>query len=81
VVQVATRNEVFPPKTTRHVIPVRPLFINVPLRLLLAEGPGKNEQEKNQILDALLRQRRLVKVRGHTTLDRFYEEDYLYLFT
>ena len=81
VVQVATRGEVFPPKTTRHVIPVRPLFINVPLKLLSADGPGKDVIEKNKILDAFLRQRRIVKVRGHTTLDRFYEEDYLYLFT
>lgn len=81
VIRVATRGEVFPPKTTRHVIPVRPLFINVPLRLLSTEGPGKDEEERNKILDAFLRQRRLVKVRGHITLDRFYEEDYLYLFT
>lgn len=81
VIQVATRGEVFPPKTTRHVIPVRPLFINVPMRLLSAEGPGKDEDERNKILAAFLRQRRLVKVRGHITLDRFYEEDYLYLFT
>ena len=81
VVQVATQGEVFPPKTTRHVIPVRPLFVNVPMNLLSADGPGKDEDEKNKLLDAFLRQRRLVKVRGHITLDRFYEEDFLYLFT
>jgi len=81
VVQVATRGEVFPPKTTRHVIPVRPLFVNVPMKLLSADGPGKDEDEKTKLLAAFLRQRRLVKIRGHTTLDRFYEEDYLYLFT
>ncbi len=81
VVHVATHGGVFPPKTTRHVIPVRPLFINVPLSLLSVDGPGKDADEKTQLLDAFLRQRRLVKVRGHTTLDRFYEEDYLYLFT
>ena len=51
------------------------------MKLLSADGPGKDEDEKTKLLAAFLRQRRLVKIRGHTTLDRFYEEDYLYLFT
>ncbi len=46
VVEVALSGRVFPYKATRHVVPARPLFLNVPLRILRADRPlGELEAE------------------------------------
>ena len=39
VIETALSGHVFPHKTTRHEIPDRPLFLNVPLELLKADRP------------------------------------------
>jgi len=81
VVYFARQKKLFPPKTTRHIIPMRPLFINIPMILLREDGPGRDLEEKNKIFEALLRQKGVLKLRGKLLLDRFYEEDFVYLFT
>jgi len=77
VIKVALSGKVFPPKTTRHIIPVRPLFVNIPLSLLKKE---LELDELNEIVRKILLQKRLVKIKGKIYLDRFYEENHLYLF-
>ena len=78
VVEVALSGKVFPPKTTRHIIPVRPLFINIPLTILKRKDLSLSEV--NNIINKILLQKKLVKIRGKIYLDRFYEENHLYLF-
>ncbi|RLE64402.1 MAG: hypothetical protein DRJ47_07810 [Thermoprotei archaeon] len=77
IIDVAVSGKVFPPKTTRHVIPVRPLYINYPLKYL------KNSVSRDvarKILGKMLSSRLIVKIKGQVKIDRFYEEDYLYVF-
>ncbi|MGQ4891194.1 MAG: ParB N-terminal domain-containing protein [Candidatus Njordarchaeia archaeon] len=80
VVNFALNKKIFPPKTTRHILPVRPLFVNVPLPLLKHGDLGKTLKEKREILRKLLLQKTLIKVKGEIIIDRFYEERALYIF-
>ena len=80
VVKFALDKKVFPPKTTRHILPVRPLFVNAPLSLLKKDGLGKTLNEKREIFQKLLLQKTLIKVKGEVVIDRFYEERALYIF-
>ena len=80
VVKFALDKKVFPPKTTRHILPVRPLFVNAPLALLKKDGLGKTLDEKKEIFQKLLLQKTLIKVKGEVVIDRFYEERALYIF-
>lgn len=76
VVTVALRGEVFAHKTTRHVIPVRPLFVNVPLEWLC----GKLSLKKaNEALVKHLSKKRVKRLPPGQVLDRRYEEE-LYIF-
>jgi len=76
VVTVALRGEVFAHKTTRHVIPVRPLFVNVPLEWLR----GKLSLKKaNEALVKHLSKKRVKHLPPGQVLDRRYEEE-LYIF-
>lgn len=76
VVRIALRGEVFAHKATRHVIPVRPLFIDVPLDWLY----GKLSLEKaNEALIKHLSKKQLELLPPGQVLDRRYEEE-LYLF-
>lgn len=69
---------VFPYKMTRHVVPARPLHINVPLNLL--EGNERSLSEINKELKQMLKRKRLKHVVAGSFIDgRRYEED-LYLF-
>jgi len=77
VVETALSGRVFPHKTTRHVIPARPLFLNIPLRLLRDDRPA-------HILEAELRKtlapRRLRRLPpGHVIEGRRYEEEVIIL--
>jgi len=76
VVTVALRGEVFAHKTTRHVIPVRPLFVNVPLEWLYGRLTLK---EANEALVRYLSQKEVVRLPPGQVLDRRYEEE-LYVF-
>jgi len=76
VVTVALRGEVFAHKTTRHVVPVRPLFVNVPLEWLYGRLSLK---EANEALVRYLSKKEVVRLPPGQVLDRRYEEE-LYVF-
>ena len=80
VVDIATKGKVFPPKTTRHVIPARPLFVNVPLKLLQKKGIGEDIEDKRLVLERLLENKMLIQVKGKVEIDRLYEENVLFVF-
>lgn len=74
----ALSGDVFPYKATRHIIPARPLHINVPLNFL--KGNERSLSETNKELKRMLQKRRLKHVAAGSVVNgRRYEED-LYLF-
>jgi len=75
VVTNALKGEVFVHKSTRHVIPARPLFVNVPLNWL-----EMNSEEANKLLFEYLSKKKLRRLPRGQTLDRRYEEE-LYVFS
>ena len=74
VVTTALRGKVFPPKSTRHEVPVRPLYLNVPLRLLLSRDPPELVSEA---LAALLAPKTIVEAPSGVTAEREYRESVL----
>jgi len=62
------KGEVFPPKSTRHRLPARPLKINIPLRLL-EKGDYRLRQEQ---LKVFLRRKRKLVVTGR--LEQYLEK-------
>ena len=74
VVDVALAGEVFVHKSTRHVIPARPLFVNVPLKWL-----NMKADDANKLLVEYLSKRKLKHLPAGQILDRRYEEE-LYVF-
>jgi len=78
IVKAAVSGQVFTSKATRHIIPARPLNINVPLSLLRDD---KNSLAKvNEELNRMLQKRRLRRVPSGSLLEgRRYEEE-LYIF-
>jgi hypothetical protein len=78
VIETALSGKVFTYKATRHVIPARPLFLNVSLSLLKA--CEKSLDEVNRELKNMLEKKRLKKILAGSLLDgRRYEED-VYIF-
>ena len=77
VVEVALSGRVFPHKTTRHVIPARPLFLNAPLRLLKDERPIPVLEAELRKALALKQMRRIPP--GHVIEGRRYEEEVIIL--
>lgn len=74
----ALSGNVFPYKATRHIIPARPLYINIPLNFL--KGNERSLSEINKALKRMLKGRRLKHVAAGSVVNgRRYEED-LYLF-
>lgn len=78
IVQTALAGRVYAYKATRHVIPARPLNVNVPLDMLCND---ETPLEKiNTMLRAMLEKRRLKRVAGGSVFEnRRYEED-IYIF-
>ena len=76
VVTVALKGKVFAHKTTRHVIPVRPLFVNVPLEWLYGTLSLK---KANENLVRHLAKKQVTRLPPGQVLDRRYEEE-LYVF-
>jgi hypothetical protein len=74
VVTTAFSGEVFIHKSTRHVIPARPLFLNIPLKWL-----NMNLKEANKILDEYLFEKKIRYLPPGQTFDRLYEEE-IYIF-
>jgi hypothetical protein len=73
---VALRGEVFIHKATRHVIPARPLRVNVPLDWL--RGEASVEKAQSMLYEELSKRKIKILPPG-TILDRRYEEE-LYVF-
>jgi hypothetical protein len=74
VVNTALRGEVFYLKATRHMIPARPLFVNVPIEWL-----NMDSEEANKKLFEHLSKKQIKHLPPGQTLDRRYEEE-LYVF-
>lgn len=72
VVGFAKEGSLLPPKSTRHLVPARPLGVNVPLKLLSSESLDF------EALGEILRQRNPVLLRPPIRLDRDYQELLLY---
>jgi len=75
VVAAALSGEVFVHKSTRHVIPARPLFVNVPIEWL-----NMDLEEANKLLLEYLSKKKLRRLPAGQTLDRRYKEE-LYVFS
>lgn len=78
VVETALSGKLFFHKATRHVIPARPLYVNVPLDVLLSNEPSL--ERVNEELVKMLKEKRLRRVSAGSLVEgRRYEED-LYIF-
>ncbi|MFQ6053043.1 MAG: ParB N-terminal domain-containing protein [Candidatus Bathyarchaeia archaeon] len=78
VVDVARRGRVFTFKATRHIVPARPVGVDVPLKLL--REPSLTVEEVNERLSNLLAMKRLARLpAGSLWSGRRYDED-LYVF-
>ncbi len=75
VVTAALSGEVFVHKSTRHVIPARPLFVNIPIEWL-----NMDAREANKLLLEHLSKKRIRHLPPGQTIDRRYEEE-LYIFS
>jgi hypothetical protein len=76
VVQVARAGKVFPQKSTRHIIPARPMMINIPNEWLTGQI---DLNEANDLLVKHLSSKKVRHLPGGQILDRPYEEE-LYIF-
>lgn len=76
VIETALAGKLFIQKSTRHVIPARPMFINVPNELLTGE---LDPSEANDRLLAMLSSKRIERLPPGKVLDRRYREE-LYVF-
>jgi len=72
VLELSRKGLLLPPKSTRHVVPARPMGVNVPLKLLSEDSVDA------ELLDEYLRQRRPLVVKPPLILDREYGETILY---
>ncbi|RLE88508.1 MAG: hypothetical protein DRJ96_00145 [Thermoprotei archaeon] len=72
ILEIARSGVLLPPKSTRHMVPARPLGVNVPLKLLAREHVDP------ELLGEVLRQRRPVLLKAPVSLDREYKEVVLY---
>jgi len=78
IIETALSGKVFSYKATRHIIPARPLYVNVPLSLL--KNNHRPLPEINKELRIMLQKRHLTHIPAGSLLDgRRYEED-LYIF-
>lgn len=68
VVKAAREGYLMPPKSTRHIIPARPMGVNVPLKLL------KMHELDTELIEGALRQKRPLLVNPPVLLDREYQE-------
>jgi len=75
VVTAALSGEVFMHKSTRHVIPARPLFVNVPIEWL-----NMDAREANKLLLEHLAKKKIRHLPPGQMIDRRYEEE-LYIFS
>jgi hypothetical protein len=74
VIDIALAGEVFVHKSTRHLIPARPLFVNIPFKWM-----NLKPKEANKRLVEYLTKKKLKRLPPGQILDRRYEEE-LYIF-
>lgn len=73
VIEYGAKGRLFPPKTTRHIIPARPVKVEYPLKYLLTKAVSIKKAEV--VLDGLLSSKRLVLKPPKTIYEgRVYEE-------
>ena len=74
VIEVIQKGKVFSPKATRHMIPARPLGLNIPLSIL--QDPNITVVEANELLSQHLNRKRLKRIPpGEMLYNRRYEEE------
>jgi hypothetical protein len=79
VIDMATRNQVFTPKATRHRLPARPLGVNVPISLLRDKDISLDEA--NRVLAQHLAKKKVKRYDyGMKWMGRAYDE-VLYVFS
>jgi hypothetical protein len=69
VLDMAVRGVLLPPKTTRHTVRNRPMYIFCPLELL-----NHSVEEAEKMMQAWLRESRRISLPAKTWIDRYYEE-------
>ena len=72
VVKAAFSGQIFSHKTTRHVIPLRPLFLNVPLKWLYSKSSSEKINEK---FIKYLSTKKFKRLPPGQILDRRYDEE------
>lgn len=77
VIEWALKNEVFTHKTTRHVVPARPLFVNVPLPWLKQSDLSKANQKLNKYLEKKL----IIEKETGTIINGRRYEEHCFIFT
>jgi hypothetical protein len=76
VINAGLRADIFHYKTTRHIIPFRPLFLNIPLGWLY---DGTTLRLRNEKLVEYLSNKKVKHLTAGQIFDRRYEEE-LYIF-
>ena len=77
VVEWALKNEVFTHKTTRHVVPARPLFVNVPLPWLKQSDLNKTNQKLKEYLEKKL----IIEKETGTIINGRRYDEHCFIFT
>ncbi|PSN84610.1 hypothetical protein B9Q01_00250 [Candidatus Marsarchaeota G1 archaeon OSP_D] len=79
VIQSAQQGKLFPPKSTRHVFPVRLLLAQIPIKLLA--NKKLDQESADDAVSAYFRSLDLVLVKGKSMLEgRRYDEENLLFF-
>lgn len=74
VIEVTQKGKVFTPKATRHMIPARPMGLNIPLSIL--QDPNITVEEANELLSQHLNRKKLKRIPpGEIIYNRRYEEE------
>ncbi len=77
VIEIALQGKVYPPKSTRHTIPARPLNLNIPMNILMLNNIDEVRRKVMEILRSL----RVRKVRGEKVdTYRDYDETIYYFY-
>ena len=77
IVNSILEGKIFAPKTTRHLIPYRPLNINIPIEWF---KQSSNLKTLNKQLKKLLKNKKLEKIGSHQVIEGRYYEEELFMF-
>ena len=72
IVEVALSGRIFAPKSTRHIIPARPMAVNIPTDWLWGD---LSLGETNRMMVDLLKSKRIERLPPGQVLDRKYDEE------